>query len=263
MSSAPTNSPVVSSSLSDAKTASDEAPVISLDEAPVISLDEAPVISLDEDEVKGNKNFDADDAAKKHFQWEAGTMESDERFGKHANETVKIVVTLDPNAKLTEKQQEMITDRKKVFTFTKRQIWIAEKWNSMYVSGNVDPKESELEETCDVGRFLGIDLVVEYLKHHDGVTGKKPHRPYTNDNYEDQVDDKWDARFSEKCAETGLIYEVIQAAHNWGVMNGVHILCGFIAMKMRHKQKEEVKKIIDDFGEKKSEKTETKEEEKK
>merc|ERR1711964_369241 len=90
-----------------------------------------------------------------------------------------------------------------------------------------------------------LNLVVEYLKHHDGEVPAEIKKPIKSTKMEKIVEDKWDADFINKQTKK-VNFQVILATNYMDIKSLLHLGCAKIATLIKGKSPEEIKKILGD-----------------
>jgi len=102
-----------------------------------------------------------------------------------------------------------------------------------------------------------LDLIVTYLKHHDGKIPDTIAKPIRSTEMKKIVGDPWDAQFingkfedpaeKSKCPKDKKeIFQVILAANYMDIKSLLHLGCAKIATMIKGKSPEEIKKILGD-----------------
>jgi len=90
-----------------------------------------------------------------------------------------------------------------------------------------------------------LNLVVEYLKHHNGKVPDEIKKPIQSIKMEKIVDDEWDAEFINKQTKK-VIFQIILGANYMDIKCLLHLGCAKIATLIKGKSPEEIKKILGD-----------------
>jgi len=98
-----------------------------------------------------------------------------------------------------------------------------------------------------------LQLIVEYLKHHNGKKPEEIAKPIRSVKMERIVADKWDAEYINKMNKK-TIFQVILGANYMDLPSLLHLGCAKIATLIKGKSPEEIKNILaDDSNESKQE----------
>jgi S-phase kinase-associated protein 1 len=93
-----------------------------------------------------------------------------------------------------------------------------------------------------------LELIVEYLKHHNGKKPDEIAKPIRSVKMERIVADKWDADYINKMNKK-TIFQVILGANYMDLPSLLHLGCAKIATLIKGKSPEEIKNILaDDSG---------------
>merc|ERR1711964_495519 len=106
-----------------------------------------------------------------------------------------------------------------------------------------DKTASEIEIKKVNGPIL--NLVVEYLKHHDGKVPAEITKPIRSVKMEKLVEDPWDAEFINKQTKK-VIFQIILGANYMDIKCLLHLGCAKIATLIKGKSPEEIKTILAD-----------------
>jgi len=109
------------------------------------------------------------------------------------------------------------------------------------IEGDQTAKEIEIKKVT--GPIL--NLIVEYLVHHNGKVPAEIAKPIRSTKMEKIVEDKWDADFIDKQPKT-TIYQIILGANYMDIKSLLHLGCGKIATLIKAKSPDEIKKILGD-----------------
>merc|ERR1712098_892035 len=109
------------------------------------------------------------------------------------------------------------------------------------IEGDKTAKEIEIKKVD--GPIL--NLVVEYLKHHDGKVPAEIAKPIRSVKMEKIVEDPWDAEFINKQTKKA-IFQIILGANYMDIKSLLHLGCSKIATLIKGKSHEEIKKILGD-----------------
>ena len=90
-----------------------------------------------------------------------------------------------------------------------------------------------------------LQLIVEYLKHHDGKVPQEIAKPIRSVKMERIVDDRWDAQFIDNMSKK-TIFQVILGANYMDLPSLLHLGCAKIATLIKGKSPEEIKNILAD-----------------
>merc|ERR1712190_213296 len=97
-----------------------------------------------------------------------------------------------------------------------------------------------------------LELIVEYLKHHNGKKPEEIAKPIRSVKMERIVADKWDADYINKMNKK-TIFQVILGANYMDLPSLLHLGCAKIATLIKGKSPEEIKNILADDSNAKSE----------
>ena len=109
------------------------------------------------------------------------------------------------------------------------------------VEGDKDAKEIPIKKVT--GEVL--ELIVEYLQHHDGKVPAEIAKPIRSVKMEKIVEDKWDAEFINKLSKK-MIFQVILGANYMDVPSLLHLGCAKIATLIKGKSPDEIRTILSD-----------------
>merc|ERR1711964_112178 len=90
-----------------------------------------------------------------------------------------------------------------------------------------------------------LNLIVEYLKHHDGKVPAEIAKPIRSVKMEKIVEDPWDGEFINKQTKK-VIFQIILGANYMDIETLLHLGCAKIATLIKGKSPEEIKKILGD-----------------
>lgn len=90
-----------------------------------------------------------------------------------------------------------------------------------------------------------LDLIVQYLKHHNGQKPEEIAKPIRSVKMERIVADKWDAEYINKMTKK-TIFQVILGANYMDLPSLLHLGCAKIATLIKGKSPEEIKNILAD-----------------
>jgi len=90
-----------------------------------------------------------------------------------------------------------------------------------------------------------LNLVVEYLKHHDGKVPAEITKPIRSVKMEKLVEYPWDAEFINKQTKA-VVFKIILGANYMDIKSLLHLGCAKIATLIKGKSPEEIKKILGD-----------------
>mmetsp|Transcript_15539 Transcript_15539/g.23709 ORF Transcript_15539/g.23709 Transcript_15539/m.23709 type:complete len:183 (+) Transcript_15539:180-728(+) len=90
-----------------------------------------------------------------------------------------------------------------------------------------------------------LELIVEYLKHHNGKKPEEIAKPIRSVKMERIVADKWDADYINKMNKK-TIFQVILGANYMDLPSLLHLGCAKIATLIKGKSPEEIKNILAD-----------------
>jgi len=94
-----------------------------------------------------------------------------------------------------------------------------------------------------------LQLIVEYLKHHNGKIPAEIAKPIRSVKMEKIVEDKWDADFINNMSKK-VIFQVILGANYMDVPSLLHLGCAKIATLIKGKSPDEIKQILSDESDK-------------
>jgi len=94
-----------------------------------------------------------------------------------------------------------------------------------------------------------LQLIVEYLKHHNGKVPAEIAKPIRSVKMEKIVEDKWDADFINNMSKK-VIFQVILGANYMDVPSLLHLGCAKIATLIKGKSPDEIKQILSDESDK-------------
>jgi len=94
-----------------------------------------------------------------------------------------------------------------------------------------------------------LQLLVEYLKHHNGKIPAEIAKPIRSVKMEKIVEDKWDADFINNMSKK-VIFQVILGANYMDVPSLLHLGCAKIATLIKGKSPDEIKQILSDESDK-------------
>merc|ERR1711964_62073 len=109
------------------------------------------------------------------------------------------------------------------------------------IEGDQTAREIEIKKVS--GPIL--NLIVEYLKHHDGKVPAEIAKPIRSVKMEKIVEDPWDAEFINKQTKK-VIFQIILGANYMDIKSLLHLGCAKIATLIKGKSPEEIKKILGD-----------------
>ena len=90
-----------------------------------------------------------------------------------------------------------------------------------------------------------LELIVNYLKHHNGKKPEEIAKPIRSVKMERIVADKWDADYINKMNKK-TIFQVILGANYMDLPSLLHLGCAKIATLIKGKSPEEIKNILAD-----------------
>jgi len=90
-----------------------------------------------------------------------------------------------------------------------------------------------------------LELIVNYLKHHNGKKPEEIAKPIRSVKMERIVADKWDAEYINKMNKK-TIFQVILGANYMDLPSLLHLGCAKIATLIKGKSPEEIKNILAD-----------------
>merc|ERR1711970_801067 len=88
-----------------------------------------------------------------------------------------------------------------------------------------------------------LELIVKYLKHHNGKEPAEIPKPIRSVKMEKIVEDVWDAEFINKQTKK-TIFQIILGANYMDIKALLHLGCAKIATLIKGKSPEEIKKIL-------------------
>merc|ERR1711964_696544 len=109
------------------------------------------------------------------------------------------------------------------------------------VEGDKTAKEIEAKKVS--GPIL--NLIAEYLKHHDGKVPAEIAKPIRSVKMEKLVEDPWDAEYINKQTKK-VIFQIILGANYMDIKSLLHLGCAKIATLIKGKTPDEIKKILGD-----------------
>jgi len=109
------------------------------------------------------------------------------------------------------------------------------------IQGDQTAKEIEIQKVT--GPVL--NLIVEYLQHHNGKVPADINKPIRDVKMEKLVEDPWDAEFINKQTKK-VIFQIILGANYMDIKSLLHLGCAKIATLIKGKSPEEIKKILGD-----------------
>jgi large subunit ribosomal protein L40e len=92
-----------------------------------------------------------------------------------------------------------------------------------------------------------LELIVEYLKHHNGKVPDEIKKPIRSVKMEKIVEDQWDAAFIDKNSIKDT-FAVILGANYMDIKSLLHLGCAKIATLIKGKSPEEIKEILSEKG---------------
>jgi S-phase kinase-associated protein 1 len=93
-----------------------------------------------------------------------------------------------------------------------------------------------------------LELIVKYLKHHNGKKPAEIAKPIRSVKMERIVEDKWDAEFINGMRKK-TIFQVILGANYMDLPSLLHLGCAKIATLIKGKSPDEIKQILSDDSE--------------
>jgi S-phase kinase-associated protein 1 len=88
-----------------------------------------------------------------------------------------------------------------------------------------------------------LQLIAEYLQHHNGTEQAEIAKPIRDTNMEKIVQDPFDAKFINKQTKK-VIFKIILGANSMACQPLLHLGCAKIATLIKGKSPEEIKKIL-------------------
>merc|ERR1711964_342338 len=107
------------------------------------------------------------------------------------------------------------------------------------IEGDKTAKEIEIKKV----NGPTLDLVQQYLKHHDGEVPAEIKKPIQSSDMT-KIAKKWDVEFINK--EKAVVFQLILAANYMDIKSLLHLGCAKIATLIKGKSPEEIKKILED-----------------
>merc|ERR1711964_450627 len=130
------------------------------------------------------------------------------------------------------------------FTISKKAAFMCSMVKNLCEGDNTAGTEKEPVEIKKVEGPI-LDLVVEYLKHHDGKVPAEIAKPIKSTKMEKVVEDAWDAEFINKQSKA-VVFQIILGANYMDIKSLLHLGCAKIATLIKGKSPEEIKKILGD-----------------
>merc|ERR1711964_326038 len=90
-----------------------------------------------------------------------------------------------------------------------------------------------------------LNLIVDYLKHHDGKVPADIAKPIRNVKMEKICEDPWDAEYINKQTKK-VIFQIILGANYMDIKSLLDLGCAKIATLIKGKSPEQIKKILGD-----------------
>merc|ERR1711964_709720 len=90
-----------------------------------------------------------------------------------------------------------------------------------------------------------LNLIVDYLKHHDGKVPAEIKKPIKSVKMEKICEDPWDAEYINKQTKKD-IFQIILGANYMDIKSLLHLGCAKIATLIKGKSPEEIKKVLAD-----------------
>ncbi len=90
-----------------------------------------------------------------------------------------------------------------------------------------------------------LQLVVEYLKHHNGQEPAEIKKPLRSTKMEKIVDDQWDADFIDKLTKKE-VFGIILSANYMDIKSLLHLGCAYVATLIKGKSPDEIRKELGD-----------------
>jgi len=88
-----------------------------------------------------------------------------------------------------------------------------------------------------------LELIVQYLKHHQGKEPAEIAKPIRSVKMEKIVEDPWDATFINKLPKRSL-FQLILGANYMDCKSLLHLGCAKVATMIKGKSPEEIKQIL-------------------
>jgi len=88
-----------------------------------------------------------------------------------------------------------------------------------------------------------LELIVDYLKHHQGKEPAEIAKPIRSVKMEKIVEDPWDAEFINKLPKRQL-FQLILGANYMDCKSLLHLGCAKVATMIKGKSPEEIKQIL-------------------
>lgn len=111
----------------------------------------------------------------------------------------------------------------------------------LFYKTDIDAKSIPIKKV----RATILELIVEYLKHHNGKVPEEIAKPIRSVKMERIVADKWDAQFINSMSKK-TIFQVILGANYMDLPSLLHLGCAKIATLIKGKSPEEIKNILAD-----------------
>ena len=90
-----------------------------------------------------------------------------------------------------------------------------------------------------------LKLIVEYLRHHNGVEPPEIQKPVRAKNMKDACDDKWSGEFIDAIGNNRKqLYDLILAANYMDINSLLHLGCAKVASLIKGKPTEEIDDIL-------------------
>lgn len=99
--------------------------------------------------------------------------------------------------------------------------------------------------SCNTVRTEVLDLVVEYMNHHQGIEPPVVEKPIKSQVMAQNCSDEWDAKWINKNSQSKqILYDLVLAANNMDIKGLLHLTCAKIASLIKGQKTEDLKKIL-------------------
>lgn len=128
------------------------------------------------------------------------------------------------------------------FTITKRDLQLS----SFLTKQLNEIKAPPYVLICDNDKLQGhlLQLIIEWLIHHQGVAPNFQVKPLRSKYMQDVCDDKWDADFLDKMVPPKSLYGLISASHFLEIESLTNQLCAKLASLIKGQPLELIKPIL-------------------
>merc|ERR1711964_567763 len=126
------------------------------------------------------------------------------------------------------------------FTISKKAAFMADLLKTMYEG---DQAETEILLNSERVDAPTLELIAEYLQHHNGKEQAEIAKPIRDTNMEKIVQDPFDAEFINKQTKK-VVFKIILGANYLDCKSLLHLGCAKIATLIKGKSPEEIKKIL-------------------